>query len=148
VPSATVRGWLRRLRSRAEDMRRYAMGELGAIGGTGPVLPAPAASPLGDALNAVAAAAHAAIAGHGFARRACGRCWAGLAWPATSHRPARADHFPPARALACPQPGRGVHHDHHGVTRAAQPATVSTTPTPRAPTAGRAPEMPASTCSP
>ena len=49
-------------------MRRYAMGELGAIGGTDPALPAPAASPLGDALNAVAAATHAAITGHGFAQ--------------------------------------------------------------------------------
>ena len=24
---------------------------------------------------------------------------------------------------ACPQPGRDAHHDHHGDTRAAQPAT-------------------------
>ncbi len=68
VPAATVRGWLRRLRSRAEEMRWFAMGQLGAIGGTGPALPGPDASPLHDALNAVAAAAHAAITGHGFAR--------------------------------------------------------------------------------
>jgi hypothetical protein len=65
VPAATVRGWLRRLRCRAEQMRCYAMAEMGfLIGGTDPALPLPAASPLGDALNAVAAAAHAArIAG-------------------------------------------------------------------------------------
>ncbi len=66
VPPATVRGWLRRLRSRAEEMRCLAMGQLGAIGGTDPALPGPDASPLHDALNAVAAAAHAAITGHGF----------------------------------------------------------------------------------
>jgi len=68
VPPGTVRGWLRRLRSRAEEMRCFAMGQLGAIGGTDPALPGPGASPLHDALNAVAAAAHAAITGHGFAQ--------------------------------------------------------------------------------
>ena len=36
VPPGTVRGWLRRLRSRAEDMRCFAMVQLGAIGGTDP----------------------------------------------------------------------------------------------------------------
>ena len=56
VPPATVRGWLRRLRSRAEEMRCFAMFQLGRICGTGPALPGPAASPLHDALNAVAAA--------------------------------------------------------------------------------------------
>jgi hypothetical protein len=66
VPPATVRGWLRRLRDRAEDMRCFAMAQLGAIGGTDPALPGPDASPLHDALNAVAAAAHTAITGHGF----------------------------------------------------------------------------------
>ena len=70
-------------------MRCYAMGELGAIGGTDPALPAPAASPLGDALNAVAAAAHAAITGHGFAQ-------AGL-WPLLG-RFGLARYLAPARA--------------------------------------------------
>ena len=42
------------------------MVQLGVTGGTDPALPGPAASPLHDALNAVAAAAHAAIGGHGF----------------------------------------------------------------------------------
>jgi hypothetical protein len=65
VPPGTVRGWLRRLRSRAEEMRCFAMFQLGAIGGTDPALPGPGASPLHDALNAVAAAAHAAITGYG-----------------------------------------------------------------------------------
>ncbi|MGH3302239.1 MAG: hypothetical protein ACRDOK_11250 [Streptosporangiaceae bacterium] len=59
VPAGTVRGWLRRLRSRAEQLRCHAMRELAAIGASG-VLPGPAASPLGDALNALAAAVHAA----------------------------------------------------------------------------------------
>ena len=65
VATGTVRGWLRRLRSRAVDIRGFAMFQLGAIGGTDPALPEPDASPLHDALNAVAAAAHAAITGHG-----------------------------------------------------------------------------------
>ena len=51
VPPATARGWLRRLRSRAEEMRCFAMFQLGAIGGTDPALPGPDASPLHDALN-------------------------------------------------------------------------------------------------
>ena len=66
VPPGTVRGWLRRLRCRAEEMRCWAMFQLGRIGGADPALPEPAASPLGDALNAVAAVAYAAIAGYGF----------------------------------------------------------------------------------
>jgi hypothetical protein len=44
-------------------MRCFAMHQLGGIGGTGPALPGPAASPLHDTLNAVAAAAHDAITG-------------------------------------------------------------------------------------
>ena len=43
-----------------------AVEDLGFIGGSDPVLPAPSGSPLGDALSAVAAAAHAAITGYGF----------------------------------------------------------------------------------
>ena len=56
VPPATVRGWLRRLRCRAEEMRCFAMFQLGVIDSTDPALPGPAASPLHNALNAVAAA--------------------------------------------------------------------------------------------
>ena len=41
VPPATVRGWLRRLRCRAEEMRCFAMFQLGVIGGTGPRCPGP-----------------------------------------------------------------------------------------------------------
>jgi len=55
--TGTVRGWLRRLRAHAEPLRGYAMGELAWLGGSTGIMPAPVASPLGDALNAVAAAA-------------------------------------------------------------------------------------------
>ena len=89
VPASTVRGWLRRLRSRAGEMRQDAMFQLGFIGGADPVLPEPSGSPLGDALNAVAAATHAAITGHGLAR-------ADL-WPLLG-RYGLARHLAPARA--------------------------------------------------
>ncbi len=68
LPAATVRGWLRRLRSRAEEMRQHAMLQLGFIGGSDPALPVPSGSPLGDALSAVAACAHAAITSYGLSR--------------------------------------------------------------------------------
>ena len=89
VPAATVRGWLRRLRSRAEEMRQDAMFQLGLIGGADPVLPEPSGSPLGDALSAVAAAAHAATTGYGLTR-------ADL-WPLLG-RYGLARHLAPARA--------------------------------------------------
>ena len=89
VPAATVRGGLRRLPSRAEQMRCFAMRQLGAIGGTDPALPGPGASPLHDALNAVAAAAHAAITGYDLGA-------AGL-WPLLG-RFGLARHLAPARA--------------------------------------------------
>jgi hypothetical protein len=93
----------RPLRSRAEDVRQGAMRQLGFIAGLAdPPLPALSGSPLGDALNAVAACAHAAITGSGLPR---GDLWALLdrfGCPATSLPPAPADHFLPARAPACP----------------------------------------------
>jgi hypothetical protein len=52
VPAATVRSWLRRLRSRAEEMRQHAMFQLGLIGGLAdPALPVPSGLPLGNALS-------------------------------------------------------------------------------------------------
>ena len=55
VPAAAVRGWLRRLRSRAEGMRQDAMHQLGFIAGLAgladPPLPALSRSPLGHALE-------------------------------------------------------------------------------------------------
>ena len=65
------------------------MFQLGFIGGADPVLPEPSGSPLGDALSAVAAAAHAAITGYGFTR-------ADL-WPLLG-RYGLARHLAPARA--------------------------------------------------
>lgn len=78
------------------------MVQLGVIGGTDPALTGPDAPPLHDALNAIAAAAHAAITGHGF----------GL--PATSRAPALAEHL-------ASQPGHG-----HARRRAAT-LTMTTT---------------------
>jgi hypothetical protein len=90
VPAGTVRGWLRRLRSRAEEMRQDAMHQLGFIAGLAdPPLPALSGSPLGDALNAVAACVHAAITGSGLPR---GDLWALLG------RFGLARHLAPARA--------------------------------------------------
>ncbi|MGH3194266.1 MAG: hypothetical protein ACRDOL_44795 [Streptosporangiaceae bacterium] len=58
VPAGTVRGWLRRLRAHAGQLRAHAIGELNGFGFYPPGPPSePAGSPLGDALNAVAAAA-------------------------------------------------------------------------------------------
>jgi Domain of unknown function (DUF6431) len=66
VPGSTVRGWLRRLRSRAGDLRQAATSALGRLtaGRDWPCLD-PCGSPLGDALAAVIACARAAIACHG-----------------------------------------------------------------------------------
>ena len=68
VPAGTVRGWLRRLRGRAEPLRQHAIGELNWLSFYPPGPPwKPAGSPLGDALNAVAAAVDCARRnfGHG-----------------------------------------------------------------------------------
>ena len=58
-PPSTVRGWLRALARRAERVRRV-FTALAASLVTDPPLPAPAGSPLADAVAAVAAAAAAA----------------------------------------------------------------------------------------
>lgn len=67
IPAGTVRGWLRRLRLRAGDMRQDATAALGVItaGRDWPCM-APCGSALGDALAAVVACARAAIVRHGF----------------------------------------------------------------------------------
>jgi hypothetical protein len=70
-------------------MRCFAMFQLGRICGTDPELSGPAASPLHDALNAVAAAAHAAITGYGLGP--------GGLWPLLG-RFGLARHLAPARA--------------------------------------------------
>jgi uncharacterized protein DUF6431 len=60
-PASTVRGWLRALAARAEQVRS-AFTALAAGLVTDPPLPAPAGSPIADAVAAVAAAAMAAAA--------------------------------------------------------------------------------------
>jgi len=67
VPEGTVRGWLRRLRGRAEELRGYAIGELAGFDSITPLPAGPAGSPPGDALDAVAVATRAAQRrpGHG-----------------------------------------------------------------------------------
>jgi Domain of unknown function (DUF6431) len=122
VPPATVRGWLRRLRGRAEAMRRFAMFQLGAIGGTDPALPGPDASPLHDALNAVAAAAYAAIAGHGFSRADLA-----VAGPIRAGPPPRSR---PRRLSTRRQPG----HYHARRPAASSTMTITASPAPRTPT--------------
>ena len=100
------------------------MFQLGFIGGADPVLPEPSGSPLGDALSAVAAAAHAAITGHGLTR-------ADL-WPLLG-RYGLARHLAPARArlTTAGRPGRPGHRHARGLA-----ATLTmTTTTPPAPLA-------------
>ena len=58
-PASTVRGWLRAFTARAEQVRSV-FTALAASLVTDPPLPAPAGSPLADAVAAVAAAAAAA----------------------------------------------------------------------------------------
>jgi len=131
VPAATVRGWLRRLRARAGAMRQDAMTIFGRItGGRDAPYPEPSGSPLGDALSAVAACAHAAVAFHG--RTAAD--WEpllGLSGLAASSppRPA-ADPRAPARAPSCPRPGHDAHHEHPGPSTPYAVTVMSIPPTP------------------
>ena len=102
-----MRGSLRRLRSRAGDLRQDATAALGVItaGRDWPYL-APCGSPLGDALAAVIACARAAIACHGYAEEdldALLRLF-GIA-SALTPAPA-ADRQVPSRASPCPHPTR------------------------------------------
>jgi hypothetical protein len=67
VPAGTARGWLRRLRARAGQLRAHAIGELNGLGFYPPGPPwKPAGSPLGDALNALAAAVDCARRNFGY----------------------------------------------------------------------------------
>jgi len=72
VPPGTVRGWLRRLRTRAGQLLQEATASFGFLvavietpEGRDPCPPGPTGSVLGDALAAVAACAYAAIRWHG-----------------------------------------------------------------------------------
>lgn len=74
VPPGTVRGWLR---ARAGTLRQHAIGELSRLGYYPPGPPRePAGSPLGGALNAIAAAVGCARRNFGFGEdiRLCARC--------------------------------------------------------------------------
>lgn len=57
---ATVRGWIRRLKVRAEVVRRHPTIVLVAVADD-PVMPDPAGSPLADAASAIEAAHRAAV---------------------------------------------------------------------------------------
>ena len=107
VPPATVRGWLRRLRARASDLRQDATAALGRLtaGRDWPCLD-PCGSPLGDALAAVIACARAAIALHGYAGKTSTPSWAASASPPPSLPRPAADRRAPSRASPCPDPGR------------------------------------------
>ena len=93
------------------------MRQLGFAGGlAGPPLPGPAASPLGDALNAVTACAHAAITRFGLSR-------ADL-WPLPG-RFGLARHLAPAHAVNLRQPGH-----RHARSPAATLTMTTTAPFP------------------
>lgn len=90
VPDATVRGWLRRLRSRAEDLRCHALGELAVFGGDRAGYLLPSGSPLGDALAALTAVVRVVQ------RRLPGYDAPGLIWPLLGQL-GLAGHLTPAR---------------------------------------------------
>ena len=119
VPAATVRGWLRLLRSHTEEMRQDAMHQLGVIGGTDPVLPEPSGSPLGDAQRCRRGRAR----GHHPARLRAGRPVA-AAGPVRPGPPPRAR---PRRLIICRQPG----HPHACGPAATLITTTTATSAPR-----------------
>ncbi len=90
VPAATVRGWLLRLRARAEQLRCHALGQLAVFGGDRADHLGPSGSPLGDALAALAAAVAAVR------RRLPGYGGPGLIWPLLGQL-GLAAHLTPAR---------------------------------------------------
>jgi len=108
VPAATARGWLRRLRARAGQLRAHAIGELNGLGFYPPGPPSqPAGSPLADALNALAAAVDCARRNFGHGPE--------MTWPLTGRLglgplpDARARQLITcrrSRAPPCPRPGR------------------------------------------
>ena len=133
VPAGTVRGWLRRLRARAGRLRAHAIGELNGLGFYPPGPPSqPAGSPLGDALNAVAAAVDCARRNFGHGPE--------MTWPlVVPARPGPLPHARPrqltivrrSRAPPCPRPRRRRyrgelfpaprHHDQISATMTTNP---------------------------
>ena len=127
---STVRGWLRRLRSRAGDMRQDAMYWLGRIGGSDPALPAPSGSPLVTRSAPPPRARMPRSPGTASRLRTGGRCRAGSAWPAASRLHPAAEPTRQPGHPSCPRPGRDAHHDHHGDICATHRDIVSITPPP------------------
>ena len=146
VPAATVRGWLRRLRYRAGDLRQDATAALGVItaGRDWPCL-APCGSPLGDALAAVIACARAAIACHGYAEEDLDALLGLFGIAAALARDPAANRQVPSRASPCPHPGPGGtrqghpcdsprrvhrHHERHDDTSSTPPGETPEMRTP------------------
>ena len=105
VAAGTVRGWLRRLRARAEPLRCLATRQLAAFDPHAWLLPA--GSPLGDALAALAAAVHAAGPASATARTSPGPSSVRSAWATRSCPPLADDHLCRSRASPCPHRGPG-----------------------------------------
>jgi transposase-like protein len=93
VPAATVRGWLRRLRCRAEAMRQERGSTSSASSAGSPVRRCPARPPRRSVTRSTPSppACTPPSPGSACPGRTCGRCWAGSAWPAISRPPAPAD---------------------------------------------------------
>lgn len=123
VPAATVRRWLRRLRARADAMRQDAMTVHDRLtaGRDVPYRSRPARrwakrcrpSPPARTPRSPSTAVRPPGGSP---------CWACSAWRASLHPRPAADPWTPARAPACPRPGRDAHHEHpvpsvHGTAR-------------------------------
>jgi hypothetical protein len=135
VPAATVPGWLRRLRSRADQMLQEATSEFGRLvavietpEGRDPCPPGPAGSPLGDALALVIACAIAAIRWHGRAKADLDALIGQFGLAAALSPPPEADPAP-SRAFPCPESDSDAHHENPASSTARTAATVSIPPT-------------------
>ena len=145
VPAATVRGWLRRLRSRAEDLRQDATAALGVItaGRDWPCL-APCGSPLAMPWPRSSRARGPRSPAMATPRRTSTRSSASSASPPPSRRTPAANRQVPSRASPCPHPGRqhtpGTsirfprrvhrHHERHDDTPSTPPGEMPEMRTP------------------
>ena len=118
VPAATARGWLRRLRARARQLRAHGIGELNGLGFYPPGPPSkPAGSPLSDALNALAAAVDCARRNFGHGPE--------MTWPLALARPGPLPHARPGQLIACRR-SRAPPCPHPGRRRSPRPAAPRT----------------------
>ena len=121
VPASTVRGWLDRLRGRADALRRYAIGELSGFDSV-TALPARAGlaagrgSRRGGRRHPRRPAANRLRPGHDLGAGGPVR-----PVPLPAARPRRMIISWPSRAQPCPRPGRDAHHGQD-CTRPAVPA--------------------------